>query len=79
MTPWLTASSSPGAAGLLGHAGAGSPALGGLTGPGIEGAEAGTRRWLPLGGQLGQRQQVEAARFPAAGGSCEGIGTAMRC
>lgn len=78
-TPWLTTSSCPGTAGLLGQAGTGSPALGGPAGPGIEGAEAGTLGGLLLGGQLGQRQQVEAARFPAAGGSCKGSEDAMRC
>lgn len=79
MTLWLTTSSRPGAAGLLGQVDTGSPALGGPAGPGIEGAEAGALGQLLLGGQLGQRQQVEAARFPAAGGSCEGTGAAMRC
>jgi len=75
----LTASSRSGTAGLLGQAGTGSPALGVPAGPSIEGAKAGTLGWLLLEGQLGQRQQVETARFPAAGGGCEGTGSAMRC
>lgn len=64
-------------AGLLGQEGTGGPALRCPTGPGIEGAETGAFRGLLLGGQLRQGQQVEAARFSAARGSCEGTGAAM--
>lgn len=64
-------------AGLLGQTGTGGPALRCPTGPGVEGAETGALRGLLLGGQLRRGQQVEAARFSAARGSCERTGTAV--
>lgn len=64
-------------AGLLSQAGTGGPALRCPAGPGVEGAETGALRGLLLGGQLRQGQQVEAARFSAARGSCEGTSAAM--